>query len=34
MAALKKSISDAPGKPKVKAGGAPAQRRQATRRKG
>lgn len=34
MAALKKSISDAPGKPKVKAGGAPAQRRQAGRRKG
>jgi DNA end-binding protein Ku len=34
MAALKKSISDAPGKAKVKAGGAPAQRRQATRRKG
>jgi DNA end-binding protein Ku len=34
MAALKKSISDAPGKAKVKAGGAPAQRRQAGRRKG
>jgi DNA end-binding protein Ku len=35
MAALRKSISDAPGKSKVKAGGAPAQRRQASgRRKG
>src|SRR6185503_9462725 len=34
MAALKKSISDAPRKATVKAGGAPAQRRQAGRRKG
>jgi len=34
MAALKKSISESPGKAKVKAGGAPAQRRQAGRRKG
>jgi DNA end-binding protein Ku len=33
MAALKKSIGEAPSKPKVKAGGAPASRRQASGRK-